>query len=187
MSSMLTTIWRILSLPKELQLSIMRVSQDQFLIGVTGIIFNDKDEVLLCKHTYRKTKWSLPGGYMKAKEHPSEAVEREIKEETGLIVSADYEMRVRTDRETARLDMCFVGAYIGGEFTPSEEVSQIGFFSFDTLPLISRSQLLFIKQALEERHLLEQKKLLEKQKVSINKTQNYKSPSLFQTIRHWLS
>jgi 8-oxo-dGTP diphosphatase len=187
MSSLMTTIWRVLSLPKKLQLSIMRISQDQFLIGVTGIIFNDKDEVLLCKHSYRKTEWSLPGGYMKAKEHPSETVEREIKEETGLTVSADYEMRVRTDRETARLDMCFIGTYIGGEFTPSEEVTQIGFFSFDTLPLISRSQLLFIKQALEEKHLLEQKKLLKNQKIPINKTQDNKSPSLLQTIRRWFS
>lgn len=129
----------------------MRIFQDKFLIGVTGIIFNENWEVLLCKHTYRKPEWSLPGGYMKAKEHPSEAVEREIKEETGLVVSADYEMRVRTDRETARLDMCFVGKYIGGDFVPSEEVSEIGFFTFDMLPIIPRSQLLFIKHALEEK------------------------------------
>lgn len=136
---MLATIWRRLSLPTNLQLLIMRVFQDQFLIGVTGIIFNDKDEVLLCKHTYRKRKWSLPGGYMKAKEHPSEAVEREIKEETGLVVSADFEMRIRTDRDAARLDMCFIGTYIGGEFTPSKEVVEAEFFSFEMIPLISQN------------------------------------------------
>lgn len=155
MNSLLASIWRILSLPTKLQLSIMRIIQDQFLIGVTGIIFNENNEVLLCKHSYRKPEWSLPGGYMKAKEHPSETVEREIKEETGLTVSADYEMKVRTDRESARLDMCFIGTYIGGEFTPSEEVSQIGFFSFDDVPIISRNQLLFIKRALEQKQLPE--------------------------------
>ena len=157
MTSFLASLWRKLPHSKKLQLFIMRVFQDEFLIGVTGIIFNDKDEVLLCKHTYRKPEWSLPGGYMKAKEHPSEAVEREIKEETGLVVSADYEMRVRTDRDVARLDMCFIGTYIGGEFTPSEEVTEVGFFSFEAVPLISPHQLLFIKQALEEKYLQSKK------------------------------
>lgn len=47
----------------------MRVVQDQFLIGVTGIIFNEKREVLLFKHSYRQTVWSLPGGYLKSGEN----------------------------------------------------------------------------------------------------------------------
>ena len=67
----------------------MNLVQDQFLVGVTGVIFNEKNEVLLFKHTYRKQSWSLPGGYLKAGEHPAEALEREIKEESGLVVSAD--------------------------------------------------------------------------------------------------
>lgn len=57
----------------------MRLFQSQFLIGVTGVILNDKKEVLLFKHTYRQHAWSLPGGYMQAGEHPAEALEREIK------------------------------------------------------------------------------------------------------------
>ena len=66
-------------------------------------------------------------------------------------------MRVRTDRDVARLDMCFIGTYIGGEFTPSEEVTEVGFFSFEAVPLISQNQLLFIKQALEEKYLQSKK------------------------------
>src|SRR6186713_2786493 len=97
----------------------MRVLQDQFLIGVTGIFFNEKKEVLVFKHSYRQTSWSLPGGYLKAKEHPKEGLEREVKEESGLIVSADEKLKTRTDRETARIDICYVGKFIGGEFTPS--------------------------------------------------------------------
>ena len=92
----------------------MRVFQDQFLIGVTGIIFNEENKVLLFKHTYRQTQWSLPGGYIKSKEHPFEALEREIKEESGLIVSSDEQLKLRTDRETSRLDVTIIGKYIGG-------------------------------------------------------------------------
>lgn len=128
----------------------MRLFQDEFLIGVTGIIFNGKKEVLLCKHTYRQTVWSLPGGYIKAKEHPSEGIEREIEEETGFIVSIDSQLKVRTDRGSARLDICLIGKFIGGEFKPSTEVSEAGFFPFDSIPQISKTQLLLIRDALRQ-------------------------------------
>lgn len=129
----------------------MRVIQDQFLVGVTGIIFNDKEEVLLFKHSYRETRWSLPGGYLKSKEHPREGLEREIKEESGLIVSADEQLKTRTDRDSARLDICYVGKYIGGHFSPSTEVTEYGFFLFENLPIIATNQLYLIEKAINEK------------------------------------
>lgn len=150
MKTILAKTWRALSFPKGIQLSIMRVFQDQFLIGVTGIILNNKKEVLLFKHTYRQTQWSLPGGYIKSKEHPFEGLEREIKEESGLVVSADEQLKIRTDRESSRLDLTIIGKFIGGEFKKSSEVSQFGFFSFENLPDISKNQLLLIESALND-------------------------------------
>lgn len=152
MKKLLSKTWRKLSFSKGIQLSIMRILQDQFLVGVTGIILNEKNEVLLFKHTYRQDPpWSLPGGYLKTKEHPLEGLEREIAEESGLIVSADEELKIRTDRETSRLDITVLGKHIGGEFKPSHEVSEFGFFAFKDLPLISKNQLFQIEQTL--RHI----------------------------------
>ncbi len=151
MKSFLAKIWKFLNLPKDAQLFIMRFFQNQFLVGVTGVIFNEKKEVLLFKHTYRQHKWSLPGGYMKAGEHPAEALEREIKEESGLVVSADEELKTRTDRESARLDICYVGAFIGGEFTPSHEVTEYGFFPQDKMPLLRSNQVFLIEEALHQK------------------------------------
>ena len=135
-------------LPKNIQLFIMRLFQNQFLVGVTGVIFNEKNEILLFKHTYRQHQWSLPGGYMKAGEHPAEAIEREIKEESQLVVSADELLKTRTDRDGSRLDMCFVGVFIGGEFKPSNEVSEYGFFAQDAMPLLRSNQVFLIEEAL---------------------------------------
>ena len=146
-------MWKVLHLPKNVQLFIMRFLQDQFLIGVTGIFFNDKNEVLVFKHTYRQIEWSLPGGYLKAREHPAEGLEREIKEESGLIVSADKQLKTRTDRQKARLDLCYVGTFIGGEFTSSTEVSEYRFFSFENLPLIPQNQLILIQMALKKENV----------------------------------
>ena len=150
MKSFFAKVWKLLNLPKGLQLFFMRFFQNQFLIGVTGIIFNQKNEVLLFKHTYRQHSWSLPGGYLKSGEHPSEALEREIKEESGLVVSVDEPLKTRTDRTGSRLDMCYIGVFIGGEFTPNYEVSEYGFFSQNTMPLLRSNQVFLIDQALQQ-------------------------------------
>ncbi|MFZ2299819.1 MAG: NUDIX hydrolase [Candidatus Moraniibacteriota bacterium] len=151
MKGLLLDLWKKLNFSKHFQLNIIRMFQDQFLVGVTGLIFNEKNEVLVFRHTYRQTAWSLPGGYMNGKEHPKEALAREIKEESGFTVSIDWRMKVRTDRETARLDISYIGTYIGGEFVASGEVSEARFCSLDNLPPIRRDQLFLIEKALEQR------------------------------------
>ena len=149
MKKLLAKIYKALHLTKKMQLFTMRFLQDQFLVGVTGIIFNDKNEILLFKHTYRTHSWSLPGGYLKAGEHPSEGLEREIKEESGFVVSVDESLKTRTDRETARLDLCYVGVLIGGDFKTTHEVSEYGFFNQDNLPLLRKNQVFLIDQAIK--------------------------------------
>lgn len=152
MKSFLLKIWQALKLPKNLQLFIMRRVNDQFLIGVTGVFLNDKNQVLLFKHSYRGTGgWRLPGGYIKGKEHPKEGLEREVEEESDLVVSVDERLKIRTDRSSPRLDITYVGTFIGGEFKPSEEVYEAKFFSFDKLPLLPKDQLIFIDKALKLR------------------------------------
>ena len=130
----------------------MRFFQDRFLVGVTGIILNEQKEILLFKHTYRSHSWALPGGYLKSGEHPREALEREIKEESGLVVSVDDSLKTRTDRDSARLDMCYTGLLIGGEFTQTHEVSEYGFFALDKLPLLRKNQLFLIDEVLKQHH-----------------------------------
>lgn len=148
MKNILAKIWKVLRLPKNVQLFVMRFIQDQFLIGVTGIIFNEKNEILLFKHTYRAHGWSLPGGYLKRGEHPREGLEREIKEESNFVVSIDEQLKTRTDRETARIDICYIGKFIGGDFIPSHEVSEYGFFTKENLPLLRKNQLFLIEEAI---------------------------------------
>lgn len=152
MKSLLISAWKILSLPKNLQIKAMRMTQDEFLIGVTGVILNAQKQILVCKHTYRgKSGWSLPGGYLKGKEHPKEGLAREIEEETGFIVRVDKQLRLRTDRETARIDISLIGSLVGGEFKASDEVSIAEFFEFEKLPLLRQDQLVLIKEVLADK------------------------------------
>ncbi len=126
----------------------MSFFQTRFLVGVTGLIFNDKQEILLFKHTYRSHPWSLPGGYLNPGEHPRECLEREIKEESNFVVSIDDTVSTRTDRSYPRLDICYQGVFIGGDFVPTHEVSEFGFFTLDNLPLLRQNQLFLINEAL---------------------------------------
>lgn len=152
MKTQLAKLWRLLALPKNIQLQIMRVLQDEFLVGVTGIIFNDKNEVLICKHTYRQTVWSLPGGYLKGKEDPREGLAREIEEETGFKVRVERIIRTSADRDTARLDLSCIGTLVGGTFRPSTEVSEAQFLSIDKLTNIPENQQKLVQEVLKRKN-----------------------------------
>jgi ADP-ribose pyrophosphatase YjhB (NUDIX family) len=52
-------------------------------MGVRCAVFNEKEEVLLVKHTYIGG-WHLPGGGIDIGESAEEAVHREIREETSI-------------------------------------------------------------------------------------------------------
>ena len=127
----------------------------------------------MCKHTYRQNQWSLPGGYIKTKKHPIEGLVREIKEETGFIVRIEKIIHTKTDRETARLDMACIGTYIGGEFRASREISQVSFFSFENLPLLSQNQLLLVKEVLQDNP-----------KIISDKSESIKQFSVWEKIRN---
>ncbi|OGM21142.1 hypothetical protein A2714_04895 [Candidatus Woesebacteria bacterium RIFCSPHIGHO2_01_FULL_38_9] len=152
MKTLFLGIWKILRLPKNLQLFFVRRVSDQFLIGVAGIFFDEENRILLFRHTYRNGEsWALPGGYIKAKEHPKEAIEREVMEESGLTITADERLKIRTDRTSARIEIIYIGSFIGGEFKPSSEVKEARLFSFDDLPIVPKDQLIFIEKAYELR------------------------------------
>lgn len=157
MKTLLARLYKALKLPKGIQLFVMRLTQDRFLVGTTGIVFNGKNEVLLFKHSYRSHAWSLPGGYLKAYEHPSEGLEREILEESGLVVSMDSYTKIRTDRKNARLEICYTGILIGGEFVASHEVVEMGFFAQDKMPLLRSNQVFLIDEALKDKAKLGKK------------------------------
>lgn len=53
------------------------------------LVRNDKQEILLVKSWVRLSHWELPGGGVKKGEQPRQAACRELKEETGIVVSAE--------------------------------------------------------------------------------------------------
>jgi len=156
MKTMLAKLWKAFRFPKKFQLFVMRFLQDQFLVGLTGIIFNDKNEVLLFKHVYRAHSWSLPGGYMKAGEHPKEALVREVKEETNLAVKNPKLIAILQSTEDPRAPghfMFFYKVEAKGILKSNDwvENSDIGWFDINNPPKIGwRSHKLMLKKLQEK-------------------------------------
>jgi ADP-ribose pyrophosphatase YjhB (NUDIX family) len=57
--------------------------------GVQCLILSG-DQLLLIRHTYGHSAWTLPGGGIKKGETKEEAVKREVKEELGLDIAPEY-------------------------------------------------------------------------------------------------
>lgn len=135
--SWLLRLWGWLPMPPWLRWSIVWLGTHKFLIGVAAVVLNERDEVLLFRHTYRgKEPWGLPGGWLQRHEDPARAVEREIREEAGLEVRAEYPMRVTTGPTIAEVDVIYFARLVGGEFRPSPEVSEAAFFKPEDMPFL---------------------------------------------------
>jgi 8-oxo-dGTP pyrophosphatase MutT (NUDIX family) len=66
---------------------VYRRFQRRYSVGVVGILWNERGEVLLVEHVFHpQIPWGLPGGWIGPDEDPSQAVCRELQEELGLDV-----------------------------------------------------------------------------------------------------
>ena len=68
-------------------------------VVVAAIIFNSKNEVLLCKSEKWLNKYVVPGGHVEGGETLEEALIREVKEETNLGV---YDLSLVALKDTAQ-------------------------------------------------------------------------------------
>ena len=61
-------------------------------VDVRGIVF-EESKILLVREIADQGRWTLPGGWADVNETPSEAVVREVREESGVETRVDPELR----------------------------------------------------------------------------------------------
>jgi ADP-ribose pyrophosphatase YjhB (NUDIX family) len=139
----LLRLWGSLPIPQKIRWAIVSLFVPKFAVGVVGIIRNEKNEILLLRHTYRGNRfpWGLPSGWLDPREDPAEGIVREIREETGLEVRVVRPILVDNARIIRRIDIIFLCEKVRGEFRPSDEVDGMQYFKIDSLPGMMPTQL----------------------------------------------
>lgn len=83
--------------------------------------------------------WDVPGGFIEPLEHPQDAVRRELREETGLEIGVGPLTGIFTDvygdGGVATLNLYYAATVLGGDEQPADDVSEIGWFPLDQVPL----------------------------------------------------
>lgn len=128
----LLKIWRIF--PLWLQNWASRIVRPLFQVFAVAVIFDHDKRVLLVKTTYNRFHpWGLPGGGIEYGEAVEDALLREMYEETSLQIEIERFLFVKTWRPD-RVGLYYLCRVVGGDFQPSDEVSELGYFSQNDLP-----------------------------------------------------
>jgi ADP-ribose pyrophosphatase YjhB (NUDIX family) len=116
-------------------------------VDVRGAVFRD-DTILLVKERSDGC-WTLPGGWADVGDSPSEAVVREITEESGYLTRA-VKLLAFYDRNRHghpiypfhAYKVFFLCELIGGAAATSDETAEVGFFPEDGLPELSLTRVM---------------------------------------------
>ncbi len=111
---------------------------NSLVVAVSAVVTNDAGEILLHKRSDNEL-WSVPGGAMELGESISQAVIREVKEETGFAVEVERLVGIYSDpghivaysdgEVRQQFSICFACRVIGGDFAESDESLDVRFFT----------------------------------------------------------
>lgn len=110
-------------------------------VDVRGAVFMD-DKILLVREA-ADGLWTLPGGWADVGDAPSQAVEREIREESGYETKAVKLLALEDRRRRhppmihAVYKVAFLCELIGGAAQTSSETTAVGWFGEDEIPPLS--------------------------------------------------
>ena len=147
MKVLLLQIWRVL--PLWLQIILSRIIRPLFQVFAAAVIFDQQKRIFLVKVTYQRFHpWGIPGGGLEYGETSEDAVIREVWEETGLTVQIEKLLMNKTFSPD-KFAMYYLCTVKDGVFQPSDEVSEYGYFSPDSLPDIRPRDYALIKEIYE--------------------------------------
>ncbi|MCY4465972.1 MAG: NUDIX hydrolase [Chloroflexi bacterium] len=110
-------------------------------VDVRGAVFRH-DKILLVREA-ADGLWTLPGGWADVGDAPSQAVEREIREESGYETKAVKLLALEDRRRRhppmihAAYKVAFLCELIGGAAQTSSETTAVGWFGEDEIPPLS--------------------------------------------------
>jgi len=107
-----------------------------------AVLIQQNGSILLARRIFNPNKgdWSLPAGFVDARENPEDAAIREALEETGLAVKITRLREIISGREHDRgadIVIVYEAEVIGGELQAGDDADEVAFFPLDRLPSIA--------------------------------------------------
>ena len=133
--------------PVRWQRRFMTAAHDRFLVGVTGLGVDADGKVLLARHRFGAPQWRFLGGFLHPRERVEDALAREIREETGLVVEVGPVLEVVTGYRWERVEIVFAYRVSSGSAALTSEILELRSFAPDQLPEVRADQ-----RGLIERH-----------------------------------
>lgn len=101
------------------------------VVAVTGFISNSEGKVLLKLDPHRG--WELPGGKVELGEDLIEGLIREVKEETGAVISVGRLIGVYSNLSTNSVIFSFAGNFLSGYLKTCSESLEVNWFTRNEL------------------------------------------------------
>lgn len=117
-------------------------------VDVRGFVINERGEILMVRESI-DGRWTIPGGWADIGFTPSQMVVKEVREESGLEVSADRLLAVYD--KSCHLHppspwyiykMVFLCSVAGGDLNPGFDILDAGWFNINELPELSTERIM---------------------------------------------
>jgi ADP-ribose pyrophosphatase YjhB (NUDIX family) len=99
-------------------------------VSVTGIVIRDDGRVLAIQRR-DDNRWVPPGGVLELAETPAEGVAREVREETGIVVRAEWLTGVYKNMVRGVVTLAFRCSVVGGREHATSEARQVAWLTID--------------------------------------------------------
>ncbi len=143
---LLARIWRMT--PSPLRAAVTWAVNGKVIVGVSGVLLTDSQQVLLLRHRFHQAGiWGMPGGWLSPGETIFACWRREVREELALEIVIE---EIVCHRSTPRtLEFFLLGRISGGQLTIDPvEIVEARLFSEHELPPMEQYHKKVIEQAL---------------------------------------
>lgn len=111
-------------------------------VTVGALAYNEKGEVLLVKRSAKYSRpntWTVPGGFLDRDKTVVDAVVKELREESGMTGEVEQLFHIndnpdRPNEDRQNVDFIYIVKVESGSFHHDDEITNIQWFSKDTLP-----------------------------------------------------